>query len=191
MGWSTFHRRGDTLRDVVRAANERCDGILPRDVPGVAENFEGDLDLLGALQLKWHARLSGNLERAMMREPMDLRLAVVSAWRTTAEQLAGVRLVIDRCLEEPTSPEMAAASARAARLERARLATAAGLASGHSDAAVEVGHRLEDQARRDDPGPAAQDAPVSGGDTTSAAIGGRHAARESFVDRIRAALAAA
>ena len=203
MSWNTFHRRGETLRTVVEAANDRRDGVLPMAEPGVAENFADELDLLGALQLKWHARLSGNVERALMREPMDLESAVSSAWRATAEELAGVRLVIDRCAEQPTGPDMAVASARAARLERARLAMAAGLASGHSDAAVEVGRRIEDRARAAlstgpltvpaaetplQPGaePAAEAAAKTGGDTP-----GRHVGGDSFVERIKAALTAA
>jgi hypothetical protein len=205
MSWDTFRRRGETLRVVVETANERRDGVLPTDVPGVAENFADELDLIGALQLKWHARLSGNIERTLMREPMDLESAVASAWRTTAEQLAGLRMVIDRCVEQPHSPEMATSTSRACRLEWARLATAAGLASGRSDAAVEVGRRIEVKARQDldlesaesaeatesrdavESPEARQEArtPVSGSKP------GRHAATESFVDRIRAALAAA
>ena len=89
-------------------------------VPGVAENFTDELDLVGALLLKWHARLSGNIERALMREPMDLESAVAAAWRTTAEQLPGVRLVIDRCTERPPGPEMERAMDRAREREWAR-----------------------------------------------------------------------
>ena len=193
MSWNTFHRRGETLRAVVETANERRDGILPMEAPGVVENFADELDLIGALQLKWHARLSGNLERTMMREPMDLEAAVVRAWRTTAAQMAGVRLVIDRCAAEPSSPEMAAATGRAGRLERARLATAAGLANGHDDAAVEVGRRIEEKARRGMLHEAIPEASPESGDTPSrrAPRAGRHAASESFVDRVRAALATA
>ena len=197
MSWNTFHRRGDTLRAVVETANERRDGVLPVDVPGVAENFADELDLLGALQLKWHARLSGNVERALMREPMDLESAVSSAWGTAAEEMAGVRLVIDRCTEEPTSPGMAVATGRSCRLERARLAMAAGLASGYSDAAVEVGRRIEDHARaglaaRTSPRPVdAAEPETPAAAAAGAATPGRHLANESFVDRIKAALTAA
>jgi hypothetical protein len=205
MSWNTFHRRGDTLRAVVETANARRDGVLPMDLPGVVENFADELDLLGALQLKWHARLSGNVERALMRQPMDLESAVSAAWRTTAEEMVGVRQVIDRCAEEPTSPEMSLATVRATRLERARLAMAAGLASNPSDAAVEVGRRIEERAReelaprvREPQAPATQaagagadaaEAPVGSG--TGTATPGRHLANESFVDRIKAALTAA
>ena len=57
MSWKAFHHRGETLRVVVDTANERRDGVLPMDAPGVTENFTDELDLIGALLLKWHARL--------------------------------------------------------------------------------------------------------------------------------------
>jgi hypothetical protein len=180
MSWNSFHNRGEILRAVVDTANERCDGVLPTDVPGVAENFADDLDLVGALQLKWHARLSGNIERAFVLEPMDLESAVASAWRETAEQLRGVRLVLDRCAERPSSPEMERAVRRATHLEHARLATAAGLASGRGDAAAAVGQRVEDRARESFTAPpvAPPVAPV----VTERTV--------SLADRIKAALAA-
>src|SRR4051812_3096334 len=113
MSWNSFHNRGETLRAVVDTANDRRDGVLPVGVPGVAENFADDVDLVGALLLKWHARLSGNIERALAQEPLGLEAAVASAWRTTAEQMPGVRLVIDRCAEQPSTPEMERAMNRA------------------------------------------------------------------------------
>jgi hypothetical protein len=147
MSWKTFHNRGETLLDVVHVANERRDGALPMSVPGVAENFTDELDLVGALLLKWHARLSGNVERALMREPLDLEAAVAAAWRNTAEELPGVRMVIDRCREAPTTPEMEHAMIRAHDREAAYLAAAAGLSSGHGAAAIGAGRRVEQLAR--------------------------------------------
>ena len=181
MSWTAFHSRGETLHAVVDAANTAQDGILPLQVPGVAENFADEVDLVGALLLKWHARLSGNIERALMREPMDLESAVASAWRATAEQLPGVRLVVDRCTQWPQTAEMEQAMERAREREWVRLATAAGLASSQSPAAVAAGRRVEALAREglsselqpDDPEPAV--APRS---------------TESLVDRIKAVLAA-
>ena len=77
MTWTSFHRRGDILRDVIAAADLRRDGVLPMDVDGVAETFGDDLDLLAALQLRWHTRLAGRIEREQMNQPMDLEHAVV------------------------------------------------------------------------------------------------------------------
>ena len=39
MTWTAFHRRGEVLRTVVETADQRVDGELPLDVPGVAETF--------------------------------------------------------------------------------------------------------------------------------------------------------
>ena len=183
MSWTAFHSRGETLRAVVDTANARRDGILPMQEPGVAEHFTDEVDLVGALLLKWHARLSGNIERALVREPMNLEAAVAAAWRTTAEQMYGVRLVIDRCVEQPATPEMAAAMNRAREREWIRLAAAAGLANDQGPAAVEAGRRVEALARQGlEPVvvPQAPPAPASTDDTPS----------ESFVARIKAVLAA-
>ncbi len=147
MSWKTFHNRGETLRDVEHVADDRRDGVLPMDVPGVAENFTDELDLVGALLLRWHARLSGNIERAMASEPMDLESAVASAWRTTAEEMPGVRMVIDRSTAAPATPEMERAMNRAHDRETAYLAIAAGRSNGYSAAAVEAGRPVEQLAR--------------------------------------------
>ncbi len=147
MSWTTFHSRGETLRVVIETANHRRDGVLPTEVPGVAEHFTDELDLIGALLLKWHARLSGNIERAFVREPLDLESAVAAAWLTTAEEMPGVRLVIDRCVAEPTGPEMEQAMTRAREAEWARLAVASGLANTKDAAAVAVGRHVEERAR--------------------------------------------
>ena len=164
-------------------------------VPGVAEHFHDDLDLVGALLLKWHARLSGNLERALMREPLDLESAVASAWHATAEQLPGVRMIIDRCSEAPEGPEMAKAMNRAREHEWARLATAAGLASGTGPAATAAGRRVEEQARlglllgpdhaSDAPSTAPRRRRADDGAEVAEPVTG-----PSFVDRIKAVIAA-
>jgi hypothetical protein len=181
MTWNAYHQRGDVLRAVVDLADHRRDGVLPLDVPGVAERFDDDIDLIGALLLKWHARLSGNIERALAQEPTDLESAVGAAWRRTAEQMPGVRLVVDRATEAPSSEEMAAAMQRARRAEWTRLAQSAGLANDASDPAAAAGARIEQQAREGLPVP--PPAPVP-----SAVTAARD--RESFVRRIKAVLAA-
>lgn len=60
-------------------ADRRRDGVLPMQMPGVAETFGDELELVAALQLRWHTRLAGTIERELMEEPMDLEAAVVSA----------------------------------------------------------------------------------------------------------------
>ena len=101
MTWTSFHRRGDVLREVIAAADRRRDGRLPSDVDGVPETFADDLDLLAALQLKWHTRLAGRIEREQMTQPMDLRAAVVRAWHRTAEELPGIRAILDAQRDHP------------------------------------------------------------------------------------------
>jgi hypothetical protein len=185
MTWSTFHRRGDVLNAVVEVANHRRDGALPLDVPGVDERFVDDIDLIGALLLKWHARLSGNIEQALAQEPTDLESAVSSAWHRTAEQMPGVRLLVDRATERPETEGMAAAMRRARRAERVRLAQAAGLATDASERAAAAGARIERAARKGllehEPAPTPAAAPVPRAGSAD---------RESFVRRIKAVLAA-
>src|SRR3954447_10738909 len=95
MTWTSFHRRGDVLRDVIAVADRRRDGVLPSDVAGVPTAFRDDLDLLAALQLKWHTRLAGRIEHEQLAQPMDLRAAVVRAWHRTADELPGIRAILD------------------------------------------------------------------------------------------------
>jgi hypothetical protein len=147
MTWSTFHNRGAILHHVVKTADARRDGVLPLDLPGVSETFHDELDLLAALQLKWHARLSGNIERALMTQPLDLADAIASAWNLTSDQLPGVRMILDRYAESPSDPEMAAALNRANEKEWIRLAAAAGLANDESAAAARAGREVELRAR--------------------------------------------
>lgn len=141
------HSRGAILRDVITTANARRDAVLPFDVPGVTETFGDELTLLGALQLRWHTRLAGRIERELMNQPLDLEAAVVSAWRATAEELPGVLAIVDRYRAEPTSPAMADAMTRSAAKERALLAMMAGRASSPADAET-AGAAIERRARR-------------------------------------------
>jgi hypothetical protein len=147
MTWDAHHRRGEVLRNVVDEVNLRRDGSLPTELPGVAETFSDDLDLVAALQLRWHTRLSGRIDRALLEEPSDLERAVITAWRATAGEMPGVRAVLDAHLAEPTGPAMAEALETARAKERALLAAMAGKASAQDAAAARVGATLEDRAR--------------------------------------------
>ena len=119
MTWDAFHRRGEVLRAVIDEANSRRDGRLPLDVPGVAETFGDELALLGALQLRWHTRLAGMIERELLDDPADTESAVDAAWQRAAGELAGGRAILDACAETPTSPEMARMIDTAHRKDRA------------------------------------------------------------------------
>jgi len=189
MTWNTFHHRGAILQTVVETADARRDGVLPMQLPGVTETFRDELDLLAALQLKWHARLSGNIERALMGEPMDLEGAIASAWRRTNEQLPGVRRILDRYSETPSDAAMGAALARANEKEWIRLAAAAGLANDESAAAARVGRQVELKARTAAAEQSAKDllATATTDVDTGTTVDG---VSPSLVERIKAVLAA-
>jgi hypothetical protein len=193
MTWNSFHHRGAILQTVVETADARRDGELPMQLPGVAESFHDELDLLAALQLKWHARLSGNIERALMSEPLDLESAIASAWRLTSEQMPGVRMVLDRYHEAPSDSEMAAALGRASEKEWVRLAVAAGLANDESAAAARAGRQVELRARTET---ATETTPETTPETTERVVTPDtpttvdESITPSLVERIRAVLAA-
>lgn len=148
-------RRGAALRAVVEVLDRRLDGVLPADVPGVSECFEDDADLVAALALRWHAALSARLDQAVedsLRSGAgDRSEAVTRAWATTAEQLRGVRRLLDRLDRQPTSPGVADLVARSTRSEHALLARAAGtpaaVPAGTDERGQAVGRRLLARAR--------------------------------------------
>jgi hypothetical protein len=176
MTWKSFHSRGEILRDVIAAANARRDGALPLDVPGVAEVFDDELALLGALQLRWHTRLAGRIERELMRQPMELEQAVVAAWHATADELPGVLAILDRERAEPRDAATADAMAKSAAKERILLAMMAGRVSAPDDIAVRVGAAIESRAR-------ATYRPVQ-------RAGSRRAGQPRLLARLKSALAA-
>jgi hypothetical protein len=145
--WESVHRRGEVLRAVVDEANQRRDGVLPMELPGVAETFGDELSLVAALQLRWHTRLTGRIERALMDQPMELEAAVLTAWRGTADELAGVRMILDAATAHPSSEEMAKALETARRKDWTMMAAMAGKAGPADAGAASVGRSLEEQAR--------------------------------------------
>lgn len=174
MTWTTYHNRGAILREVTAAADARRDGLLPLDVPGATEVFDGELDLLGALQLRWHTRLAGEIERQLMEQPMDLEAGVVRAWHLTAQAMPGVRAIIDHYRAEPLDDAMATAMAVSQRKEHLLLAVMAGRGGPHDDLAVPVGARIEARAR----------------ETYRPATPAGARSRGGLLDRLRAAIAA-
>lgn len=147
MTWKSFHNRGEILRSVITTANVRRDGILPMDVDGVSETFRDELTLLAALQLKWHTRLAGLIERELMAQPLDLGAAVRTAWGEATDELPGVRDLLDHYRTEPIDEAMATAMGKATAKERILLAVMAGQASAQDASAVPVGARIEAAAR--------------------------------------------
>jgi hypothetical protein len=148
MTWNSYHRRGEVLRTVIKAADERRDGILPMDVDGVAQTFEDDLDVVAALELRWHTQLAGQIERNLMTQPMDLETNVLLAWQQTAAELPGVRAILDHYAAAPATPDMARSLEVAAVKESQLLAMMAGKASEiNDDITVRVGTELAEKAR--------------------------------------------
>lgn len=147
MTWSTFHRRGEILRTVIAVADGRRDGVLPMDVPGVAETFGDELTLLGALQLRWHTRLAGRIEREQVTQPMDLEASVVTAWQAAADDMPGIRAIIDRHRAEPLGEDMARAIRVSSGKEHVLLAVMAGRGSASDPATARVGAGIEERAR--------------------------------------------
>jgi hypothetical protein len=147
MTWDAFHRRGEVLRNVLDHAENHRDGVLPMELPGVAETFGDEVTLLGALQLRWHTRLAGAIERELMGQPMELETAVAKAWRKTATELAGLRAILDAYTEAPLSEEMAQILDKAHRKDWTLMAAMAGKASPADHAAARVGRAIERKAR--------------------------------------------
>jgi len=174
MTWNAHQTRGEILRDVSAVADARRDGGLPMDVDGVRQAFADELDLLGALQLRWHTRLAGQIDRTLMSQPLDLEQAVLTAWRATADELPGIRAIVDRHRDHPLDDAMADAMAVATRKEQAWLAVMAGQAGISDPGGARVGARIEEKAR-------------AGHRTTRTP--GAHAS-PSLIGRLRAALAA-
>lgn len=175
MTWHSFHRRGEILRNVIAAVDARRDGQLPMDLEGVAETFGDETSLIGALQLRWHTRLSGQIERELMDQPMDLEHAVVVAWQRTADEMPGVRAVLDRYRAAPQDDAMAAVMTTSTAKERTMLAVMAGRASAQDAAAERVGAAIEDRARAT---------------RREAQAAAQTATNGTFVQRLKAALAA-
>ncbi|WP_134739472.1 hypothetical protein [Nocardioides sp. 503] len=147
MTWTTFHHRGEILRSVIRTADERRDATLPTDLDGVTETFRDELELLAALQLRWHTHLAGRIERALSDQPLDLDAAVEDAWADSADALPGVRLILDGYRSAPLDDDMGRAMAKATAKEHMMLAVMAGRSSVGDPAAAAVGARIEEAAR--------------------------------------------
>jgi hypothetical protein len=179
MTWNSFHRRGEILRTVTATADVRGDGILPMDVEGVAETFGDELSLLGALQLRWHTRLAGRIERELMSQPMDLEQAVIAAWLATADELPGVLAIVDHYRAEPRDDAMALALAKSADKEHILLAVMAGRSSAQDAAAARVGAEIENAARAQRGAARATTPPTTAEHAT-----------QGLLDRIKAVIAA-
>ncbi len=149
MNWEAFHHRGDVLHAVIAEIGVRREGTLPMDLPGVDTFFRNELDLLGALQLKWSARLSGWIERELASQPLDLETAVIRAWRNANAEIPGLREVLDHYTAHPIDEDMARVTSKAMVKERTMLAANAGRLSflDNEEDGNRVGGEIERKAR--------------------------------------------
>ncbi|RHW27056.1 hypothetical protein D0Z08_10290 [Nocardioides immobilis] len=116
-----YRQRYRALKLVIEEMDRRRDGVIPSQVAELWEVFEDDVDLVGALQMRWYTRLSGRIDFEQSRGH-DRDQAVVSAWRLTHAEMPGVRMALDRLLESPTCPQMGLMLAKAQRNEHIMVA---------------------------------------------------------------------
>lgn len=163
MNWDAFHRRGDVLHAVIDEVDQRRDGVLPMDLPGVAETFADENDLLSALSLRWHARLAAFADQELQAQPADLSEGVSTAWRRAAEDVPGIRQVLDHHIAHPVDAAMAETTSRMVRKERELLALWSGLVSAYQvdEFGARMGAQVEAKARAgfSIPGPGSYVAP--------------------------------
>lgn len=109
MSWNDFYRRRGLLEAVLNAAEqERPDGLAFTDVPGTADEFGTETDVLRALHQRWSQLLSGylraELSRARDGEHPD---AVARGWHAAVATHPTLRAVLDQRLEtDDAAPEL-------------------------------------------------------------------------------------
>ncbi|GAA1203307.1 hypothetical protein [Prauserella alba] len=149
MSWNDYYRRRDILDTVVRRA--RRDPAAPlslQEIPGAADEFASEEELLLALHYRWQQALSGRL-RAEVGGPEDSAdlpggrdadhvEAVSRAWRKTCSDHAALRALLDAHLDEHP------ALRRAHEAQLRMLAVTAGLAEPGepADEVTQVGNTL-------------------------------------------------
>ncbi|WP_370939272.1 hypothetical protein [Amycolatopsis sp. cg13] len=162
MSWTDFYRRREILDAAVRQARRAPQAPLSlAEIPGAAEEFGTEENLLLALQYKWTQLLSGYL-RAEFADPDEADLpgdqvdAVTRAWRQAQHDHEDLRAVLDGALERCPALEPLH------RIELHTLALTAGLAEPGepADEIVKVGRTLDALMRAGDAGPVRRRGPV-------------------------------
>ena len=142
MTWDAYHRRKETLRDLLAIADRRRAATLTELLDTADEGreaFANETELLFDLQMAWFQRLSGQMDRLVTESVDTPELMAVTAWVNTAAEMPGARAVLDAHLHEP-------ALAKAFAKEQVFLAASAGVPMGHRDLAGH-GRRIMDSAR--------------------------------------------
>jgi hypothetical protein len=151
MTWDAYHRRKESLREMLAIADRHRDVTLTELLDTVDPErtaFADETALLFDLQMVWFQRLSGTMDRLVSEGTETPDLMAVTAWVDAAAQMPGARALLDAHGDEP-------ALAKAYAKELAFLATSAGVPINHPDLARH-GRRLLESARE-----SAVEAPVS------------------------------
>jgi hypothetical protein len=119
--WDTYHRRATALRQVVTDL-DRSGSSTPHWDDELAAVFADRDDLLVALHDLWTRRLAARVDLAMEIDEHGPQESVALAWREVADELPGVRRVLDAQADNP-------ALRRSDRAEHRMLAISAGLAT--------------------------------------------------------------
>jgi hypothetical protein len=121
IAWDTYHRRATALRGVIAELDRSGSSTLPWD-DELAAVFDDPDDLLVALHDVWTRRLAGRVDLALEIDEHASAESVALAWREVADELAGVRRLLDRQADNP-------ALRHSQRQEYRMLAVAAGAAT--------------------------------------------------------------
>jgi hypothetical protein len=100
IAWDTYHRRATALRGVVAGLDRSGSSTLPWD-DELAVVFDDPDDLLVTLHDLWTRRLAGRVDLALEIDEHESAESVALAWREVAEELSGVRRVLDRQADNP------------------------------------------------------------------------------------------
>jgi hypothetical protein len=119
--WDTYHRRSTALRRVVSDIDRSGSSELPWN-DELAAAFDDPDDLLVALNDVWTRRLAARVDLALEIDEHESRESVALAWREVADELTGVRRVLDRQADHP-------ALRHSRRQEHRMLAVSAGVAT--------------------------------------------------------------
>ncbi|GAA3578518.1 hypothetical protein GCM10022222_74080 [Amycolatopsis ultiminotia] len=164
MSWTDFYRRREILQAAVRHAQHTpAEPLALDEIPGAADVFGTEENLLLALHYQWTQRLGGHL-RAELADPEDAAAdgagdqvdAVSRAWQRAQSGHETLRALLDGAVER--CPALAPLHESELRM----LAITAGLADPAEPRAeiTKVGHALGSLLRAGDLRPARRRSPM-------------------------------
>src|SRR5687767_897105 len=93
--WDRMHARTASLREVV------ADLDAGRPLPASVDAFADRGELLQELHAVWSRRLGGRIDLALETDDHDLAESVAKAWLDTADDLPGIRRILDEQADHP------------------------------------------------------------------------------------------